>query len=560
MIDPATVTQEQAAPPTQTLAEKISAATLDNYKDLLLDILKVDDSVIKEAHLAALAKKISVPKQILSDALEEMDREINGEIKAVFPELIDLVRTDDNKIAYLVLKDGVPAILDQWKTADGQTFVPPEENLIPFKVGAATKVMEHYHHDNDRAVVVDTFAYLKRFSYLPDAEWVVIAMSVLLSYLQSHPEVRYIPVIYFYAVAERGKSRTAKSMLSIMYRGTHLIDFRIANILRYADRFNASMFFDCTDIWRTAGKGDGEDFLLGRFEKGTSVVRVLHPEKGPFRDQVKFEVFGSTIVATNEPANTTFESRCLMITMPNKPGDYEDSTPEGGVALKERLIAFRARNMTRTLPKVEKNQEITGRLRDISRPLFQMCSLFYPEGTEPMKNLLIEMVGKKVEVKKGTLEGKIIKAISEIVNFDGVSEVTFRFDEITKRVNFGIPELQKYSTQKLGRVVESLSIKTKTIQGYSHVTIGQHELEELEMQYGLAIKDSSKGLEPGASNLKPAANPLVKFGIELEPTSATKVENACEILQTTVPLTASTMSEPQKKRAPVAWASQISRV
>lgn len=202
------VTPEQAAPPTKTLAEKISAATIDNYKELLAEICTVEDSVIKEAHLAALAKQIKVPRQILSDALDEIDREVNGEIKAVFPELIDLVRTDNNKIAYLVLKDGVPAVVDQWKTADGQTFVPPEEKLIPFTVGAVTKVMEHYQHDTDRAVVVDTFAYLKRFSYLPDAEWVVITMSVLLSYFQSHPEVRYAPVIYFYAVAERGKMST----------------------------------------------------------------------------------------------------------------------------------------------------------------------------------------------------------------------------------------------------------------------------------------------------------------------------------------------------------------
>lgn len=546
---------EQAAPPCKTLTEKISAATIDNYKELLVDICKLEDPVIKEAHLAALAKQIRVPRQILNDALNEIDREVNGEIKAVFPELIDLVRTDNNKIAYLVMLDGTPSIVEQWKTADGQTFVPPEEKYIPFKVGSATKIMEHYLHDTDRAVVADTFAYLKRFSFLPDAEWVIIAMSVLLSYLQSHPEVRYAPVIYFYAVAERGKSRTAKSMLSIIYRGTHLIDFRIANILRYADRFNASIFFDCTDIWRTAEKGDGEDILLGRFEKGTSVVRVLHPEKGPFKDQVKFEVFGSTIVATNEPANTTFESRCLMITMPNRPGEYEDSTPEGGLALKERLIAFRARNMTRTLPQIEKIPEISGRLWDISRPLFQVCSLFYPEGTDPMKNLLIEMIGKKVEIKKGTLEGKIIKAISEIVNFDGIEEVTFRFDEITKRINSDMRLHQKYSAQKLGRVVESLSIRTKTIQGYSHVTIGSRELEELKMQYGLSKIDEPKKTTENVPSIIEEGKSLtpVVFGEGHAPQRTAPVESGSELQPRASLLPLPSVEGQPRKRPAVSW-------
>jgi hypothetical protein len=528
------VTPEQEAPATKTLAEKISTATLDNYKELLTEVAKVTDPILKEAHVSTLAKAIKVPKQLLNDALKEADREVNGEWKASFPELIDLVLTDKHQVAYLVLQDGIPNVVDQWKAVDGQTFVPPEQKHIPFKLGLASKVLEHFRNDNDRALVDDILKYVKRFSYLPDREWVVITTSILLSYLQSHPEVRFVPVLYFYAVAERGKSRTAKSMLSIMYRGIHLVDVRPANIVRYAQNFNASMFFDCTEIWRSAGKNDGEDILLGRFEKGTTVTRVLAPEAGPFKDQVSFEVFGSTIVATNEPANVTFESRCLTISMPNRPGEYEDSTPEHGIDLKERMIAFRARNMTRTLPKVAAIPGISGRLWDISRPLFQLCELFYPEGTEPMKELLIEMAGKKIEVKKGTLEGKIVAAIVSLVNFDGETEATLKFEEITKIINAGMPDLKKYSPQRLGRVVESLGIKHKSIRGYSHITIGDAQLETLKVQYGLAeeVVDTPQpepSKEQPVTAAEPASKPKVIWDRQIKPVDVATEGDKTEI-------------------------------
>lgn len=505
-MENATVKQETleqtGIPPAKTLSDFINEATILNYREVLPGIIEATDTVVREAHISALAKRLNVSRSVIQEAIKETEKEIKGTLKAVFPELVDLVVTEQGKVAYLIIRDGIPDVVDHWKTTDGQTFIPPEQKHIPFKMGRAEKVLEHFRNDKDREVVEDISTYLKRFSFLPEREWAIIVMCVLLSYLQSHSEVRYVPVVYFYAVAERGKSRTAKSMLSIMYRGIHLVDLRPANIIRFAENFNATLFFDCTEVWKTAEKYDCADILLGRFEKGTQVTRVLNPDAGPFKDQTSFDIYGSTIVATNEPANTTFESRCLTLTMPNRPGEYEDPKPELGIELKERLIAFRARNMTREFPPVASIPGISGRLWDITKPLFQLCQLFNPEGAEPIKSLLLEMVGKKVEVKKGTLEGKIVAAIADIFGSHGANEVTFKFKEITERVNNGMPEKMKYSPQRLGRVVESLSIKTRTVQGLSHVTITKEELDRLKIQYGLT---EEKAAEPEAKvvTLKP---------------------------------------------------------
>jgi hypothetical protein len=101
---------------------------------------------------------------------------------------------------------------------------------------------------------------------------------------------------------------------------------REANLFRYSENLRSALFFDMMNLWKTAERNQTTNIFLLRYEKGAKVARVLYPEKGPFKDTEYYDVYGPTIMATNEPVHHILDTRCLAISMPNKPGDYANPT------------------------------------------------------------------------------------------------------------------------------------------------------------------------------------------------------------------------------------------
>jgi hypothetical protein len=202
--------------------------------------------------------------------------------------------------------------------------------------------------------------------------------------------------------------------------------------------------------------------------------------------------------------------------MPNRPGEYENGTPEMGLHLKERLIAWRARMMDQRLIDMRPVDGISGRLWDISKPLFQLCELIKPEVKDDMCNVLLGLVDKKSEDKKESIEGQIVAAIKDLAIFMDEVELVIPVEDIRKVVNFGRKEKYQVSPQKLGKRIQSLSLRTKKMQGYAYLCIGKRELDLLAEQYGLHNLDT----EDDAVESGPV-------GVEVEK-SASQVESGRE--------------------------------
>ena len=482
----------------RSIEELIQQASSTNYGEILQRLADDPSAVRRDILSNELAKILGVSRASIRGELKnlveantnlgnqnENSQSVNGKMIAKFPGLVDLVKSEDGQVVFLVKDCNELEMVTSWTDPAGETFYPPSQQHIKFPLVEGYNVMRHHLDLDEQQLFEDLLAYFKRFSYLDDEVWPIVILSVFLSYLQDHEDVRYIPVIYFYAVAQRGKSRTAKTFLSVCYRGIHLLDIRQANIVRFAQNLGATLFFDVTDLWKTAEKSDGTDILLGRFEKGCQVVRVLYPDKGPFADQMYFDVYGSTIVATNEPASPIFESRCISITMPNKPGIYENLLPEMGIELKERLTAWRAKFMDKPLPVVEPISGLIGRLWEISEPLFRLATIVAPDATEKMKSVLLDVSDQKAKDMKDTLEGQIVSAISILAQFGATESLPIKVETIRTKVNDLKPEHFRISPQKIGKKIQSLSISTKQLNGYSHVVITRTELATLKEQYGI---------------------------------------------------------------------------
>ena len=163
--------------------------------------------------------------------------------------------------------------------------------------------------------------------------------------------------------------------MHVAFRGLHVESLRDAYLVRVAENLKSALFIDVIDLWKKAEKAGSDDIILQRFEKGAVVPRVLYPEKGPHRDTVYYDIYGPTIIATNEKVSEILATRAIQIIMPESDREFADDVrPENALELRERLTAFRARNLNSLLP--EATKPCRGRLGDILRPLRQTVNYF----------------------------------------------------------------------------------------------------------------------------------------------------------------------------------------
>lgn len=480
-----------------SLDAMIENVRLEDVENLIKELAKIENETEQAIYIEKLAKKLNIGKRSINKELKKLtEKDAEGSTCcASFPGLVDIALDEDDNVVYLVKLNGQLLAAREYETNNNKCYPPGKENL-PFSLPRAKEVFL-WSAKNDSNLFDDIIQYLKRFSSLRDNQWQVVALNVFLTYIQDHPDIHYLPMLLFYAVPERGKTRTGKAFTYIAYRGVHQVDMREANLFRYSQNLQVSLFFDIKDIWKKAERSGSEDILLLRYEKGATVSRVLYPERGAFKDMVHFNIYGPTIIATNEAVHRILDSRCLPITMPNRPSNYENPTPEKAQELKERLTAWRAKVMDKPLPEVALIPELNGRLWDISQSLLQVCKLVCPESFETLKKALIEIAGQRLEDKKDSIEGQIVSALYKLSpEAESVFEWTLKTQEVLELLNTNRPEAYKLSPQYLGKRFSAMGIKTRKVHGYSEVILKKADFTTLLIQYGIIeINDTPPPVE-----------------------------------------------------------------
>jgi hypothetical protein len=418
-----------------------------------------------------------------------MNQKNDVNLSATFNGLVDVCETEDGQLLYLVAKDG-DFILQETVIINGREFNPPNKDDFPFSLPHAQIIMEYITRE-DPTLYDDVLNYLKRFSGLDDYQWSVIAHFLFLTYLHDHKDIFYSPILLFYAVPGRGKSRTGKSLTYLAYRGIHLNELREANILRYCENLHSTLFFDIMDVWKKAERTGCEDILLGRFEKGQKCSRVLYPDRGAFRDMKHYDVYGPTIIASNEPLHKILDTRCLQIAMPNLPGNYENLHPSSALDLKARLTAWRGRNLLTEFPTIKPIEGISGRLWDISKSLFLINSLLEAESAI-LQEAILAISTEQSESQQDSIEGRLVAIIKEIIDEQGGDCFVawyIRTSEIVRKLNKDRPDDKKLSPQWVGRKLKSMSIQHRTVNGRSEIQLTAKEYATLLDQYGFVRRE-----------------------------------------------------------------------
>jgi len=434
-------------------------------------------------------------KDIRTDIEEEEKSEEPPELSKPkfslrFEGLVDVVENEGDAVFLTESEAGLK--VEEVATVGEKILIPPEIDLIPWPLPRAPEVIkafESYKTGNvaeiDHKLFVDLVGYHKSISELPSEEYYdFVALWVMHTYLFEHWE--YTPILCLFAVPERGKSRTGKGVVFVSHRGVHVESLREAYLLRLASDYGATVFIDVLDLWRKAERSQSEDIILQRFERGAKVFRVLYPDRGAFEDMVTYSIFGPTIVGTNEAVDPIMETRCVVINMPASKKEFEmDVKPEGGIALRERLLAFRARHMHEQLPPIDKPAE--RRLGDVMRPIMQVLYLVCPDRKATLENLTAELNRQRQERKSETLEGEILKAV--YVLEDHVLHGKLKVADITSEVN--VSKLEKFKTteRSVGRKLSALGFdKVYSSDGRKAIIYNKEFLAEVCEKYGIHIE------------------------------------------------------------------------
>src|SRR5579871_3324389 len=166
------------------------------------------------------------------------DSESKPVYSASFPDLVDIVEKE-GKPAFFIKELGEFKIQFEI-TLKGETIRPPSREHLPWllpRMDEVKRYKQKYSLEEyevvDRNLFEDLIAYHKGISELPnEAYYVLLAAWDMHTYLLE--SFQYSPYILFFAVPERGKSRTGKGMIYVAFRGIHTPTLNVANLFRWS--------------------------------------------------------------------------------------------------------------------------------------------------------------------------------------------------------------------------------------------------------------------------------------------------------------------------------------
>jgi len=390
---------------------------------------------------------------------------------ANFDGLCDLVRNSE-ELKFLMI-DG--KVLEKVVIED-KVYNPPYKEDLDYLVPEYEKIVaEAKLHDvtddtDDKTrarvgcsyclkIYKELVKYHKDISELPDNLYYdLLALWDFHTYLIE--KFIFSPIIYFFADRERGKTRTAKGLIYIARRGVMTETLREANLIRWGRDHKATLLFDVKNFAKKLANAQSEDLVYGRAEKGVVASRVLFPEKGAFRDTVRFEVFGPTVVTSNRMIDDVGSSRTITLEMkPSTKLFLSEPTAEEALYLKEKLLGMRFAHINQKFNKTPKEE--TGRLEDMLIGYLRMIKTLFPSVEKNYRELKKLIKGQKKETAMDSFEAQILQIIlnSEAMVEQGTSMLPF--ETISSMYNEGKRENLHLDGRSIGRITKAIGFTSK---------------------------------------------------------------------------------------------------
>ena len=469
-------------------AEKVSDLEARATRTKMAKGMVEDLGCTDEAAKAAVQQLyLDIQRQI--DDAEDMPPETPPEMvtTARLDGLVEIVSAaDDGRPVYLFVNESELAAAD-YHDEGGVRYVPPELLHFPYLLCREEAVRAAYASDTDEALFAALLTWHMDASRLPgEGHYQLTALFVLLTWLAD--KMDYAPYLALESRdPERGKTRWGQGVAWVSYRGIHTETLQEANLFRWSDSLQATLFFDVRDLWRKAEKRGAEDILLSRFQRnGAKVARVLDPQAGPFKGVTYFDCYGPTILAINESLREPLLSRTLGIVPPEAAGKYGTLREIDALPLKARCAAFRARHLLDPIPNVDK--PANGRLGDIMQPLAQVAAIVGGDLPDVFPSIVEEFRSARQSTRSQSYEAHLVNAVVAAVEAGHLVEDVVPNSAVLDILNAGLAEDKRINSQQLGRRLQALGFahgRTIDAARQHGRIVDPEQLQALKVKYGL---------------------------------------------------------------------------
>lgn len=308
----------------------------------------------------------------------------------------------------------------------------------------------------------------------PRFEWLVTRY-VLLTWV--YDAFTVLPYMRLMGTPGTGKSRGLKVIGAVCYKRMEVAGASsVAAIFRIMDRYSGTMTIDEGDISKSDEYADFVKILNCGYEAGTPVVKAVALASGDFGLRA-FKVYGPKIISTRKRfQDPALESRCLTEHMAHLyrrgeiPTNLTQDFWDGALALRNRLLAFRFRNLRRI--EAAKAYAIPGvepRVFQVISPLLQLAE------NDGEREELMRFAREYTETVVGdrglTLAGETAETVLGIID-EAPDTEEIALKEITNRINEGREDRERVSPRKIGPVVRELGLAVKRLNTGRVVDVG----------------------------------------------------------------------------------------
>lgn len=452
---------------------------------------------------AVETKKKKSKKKKSKGGVDEVKEKV---LTLISSNLVHLVN-DEGRIKYLLLREGkleiedfVPVRREVYSPKKNkyilqQTNYHPRQ-FVPYQLPSPEIVKEDRDIDN-KSLLDEIISFLKDYLEMPsETDFLLLALWIFHSHLIEKFDVT--PFLYFYGVFETGKTKAGEVLGELGFRCERVTAPTEATLFRAAHYLKTAVLIDEIKLWGPEGNVEVARLIRARYKRGLYVPRcnLLKPGEEALE---YFDVFGPTIICTDEGCPESLKSRSItfIMTMNIKQKVEQEIDKEWAGRLRNKLTIFRANYLEKEL---EKQEPIARRrLNEIMMPLYQSLMLVDKERKEEFKMIVEGLQTSKGEEQKETLEADIIKEVYDY--YLETRDPLILTKDLTEKINEDRPENRKFSPITIGMKMKRLGFRQgreeqiKGKKGSKGWTIDDNLLKKLMAQFDIEIKETEEAKE-----------------------------------------------------------------
>lgn len=334
----------------------------------------------------------------------------NGCFEAIYHE---------GKPRFLVLRDGRFTIAETVE-CNGKTYEPKGIRDYPYEP------YDLYEGEVDAGSLFrEVKGFIQKLVDVEEEYQNILAACVLLSYQQE--QLQSVPYLFIYGDNESGKTTVLKLLSKLCYRALFGVTIPSADLYSYLEDEETIGCILEDEIQGVEKDVDKIKIYKSGYARGVKVPRVIMTENSRYIKY--FNTFCFKACAGEQiPRLKGFAERFIFIQMVEGSPEVEwvDLTNEDFEkmrVLRNKLLKWRMLTRSMNLPEIP--LKIKGRIKEIWKPILQVT--YGLPVYESLERFVEAQEKERLSGRQNTLEGKIVKIVTEILNnkTDGSCEISF---------------------------------------------------------------------------------------------------------------------------------------